>query len=221
MIKWIAFITMVIDHIGMIFFPNIEVLRYIGRVSMPLYAYCLARGFTVSSEKGTLGKYFAKIAAFALASEIVYYFVMGHGMNIGITWLLALVFMVCSVHMRTEGFFVGLISLLGCFAVCAVISPMYGWYGMVLPYYFWSNMDKRDIATSPRGRFDLSWGIMTTEMILITFLYGNFDQFFAILALPILWLVLPLEKEIRFPNWLNYLAYPGHLLILGVIALLF
>ena len=212
MIKWIAFITMVIDHVGLIFFPNLMFLRYIGRVSMPLYAYCLARGFKSSNEKGTLGKYFLKIIIFTVLSEIPYHLVIDDGFNIGVTWVLALVFMICARHMRQEGFFVGLFSLLGCFLACNIINPMYGWYGMVLPYYFLINMD---------DNYNVTWAPMFIEMFLITFLYGNVNQYLALISIPVLWFILPLEKDVKFPNWLNHLAYPCHILLLGFIELLF
>ena len=45
MIKLLATLFMFIDHVGMILFPDIRDLRLIGRISMPLFAYCVARGF--------------------------------------------------------------------------------------------------------------------------------------------------------------------------------
>lgn len=57
MIKILAALFMLIDHIGMIFFPENYLLRIIGRVSMPLFAYCIARGFYFSEQKGTTGRY--------------------------------------------------------------------------------------------------------------------------------------------------------------------
>ena len=35
---------MTLDHIGIIFFPNIIFFRIIGRMSFPLFAYCTASG---------------------------------------------------------------------------------------------------------------------------------------------------------------------------------
>lgn len=51
---------MVIDHIGVIFFPNDLIWRYIGRVSMPIFAYFIAEGCRYThSPWGYLGKLFA------------------------------------------------------------------------------------------------------------------------------------------------------------------
>jgi hypothetical protein len=43
-IKIIALIAMVIDHIGMFFYPDMVVLRMIGRLSFPLFAWLIANG---------------------------------------------------------------------------------------------------------------------------------------------------------------------------------
>ena len=44
MIKIIALITMTIDHIGLMLFPNYHIFRIIGRIAMPLFCYMIAEG---------------------------------------------------------------------------------------------------------------------------------------------------------------------------------
>jgi len=43
-IKLLAAIFMVIDHVGLVFFPQVFVFRVIGRLSFPLFAWLLAQG---------------------------------------------------------------------------------------------------------------------------------------------------------------------------------
>lgn len=43
---------MVIDHVGVIFFPDTIELRIIGRLAMPFFAFSIARGFLLFDEKG-------------------------------------------------------------------------------------------------------------------------------------------------------------------------
>jgi len=40
--QWIAIITMVVDHIGYVWFPEAPIWRIIGRLAFPIYAYYVA-----------------------------------------------------------------------------------------------------------------------------------------------------------------------------------
>ena len=43
-LKIIACIAMLIDHIGGAFFPEVGVFRWIGRLAFPIFCYCLTVG---------------------------------------------------------------------------------------------------------------------------------------------------------------------------------
>ena len=43
-LKLIALVTMTIDHIGMQLFPRVRLLRIIGRLAFPIFAYMIAEG---------------------------------------------------------------------------------------------------------------------------------------------------------------------------------
>ena len=45
MIKFIAAMLMLADHIGAILFPEFIVLRILGRLAMPMFAFSMARAF--------------------------------------------------------------------------------------------------------------------------------------------------------------------------------
>lgn len=44
-LKTIAIITMVIDHLGLYFFPEYEIMRVIGRISMPIFCFFAGYNF--------------------------------------------------------------------------------------------------------------------------------------------------------------------------------
>lgn len=90
MIKLVAAVLMAIDHIGLVFFPNSIYWRLIGRLSMPLFAYSIARGYRHSRENKTLNRYLFNMFVFAVISQIPYYLVAGEGTNIGFTWAFSL-----------------------------------------------------------------------------------------------------------------------------------
>lgn len=43
-LKLLALLTMTVDHIGVHLFPQYPILRIIGRLAFPIYAYCIAEG---------------------------------------------------------------------------------------------------------------------------------------------------------------------------------
>ena len=68
-LKIIALITMLIDHVGAIFFPELTFLRYIGRISFPLYAFLVSEGVAHTSSKQN---YAIRLIGFAILSEVPY-----------------------------------------------------------------------------------------------------------------------------------------------------
>ena len=50
-LKIIALIAMTIDHVGLILLPQVELLRIIGRLSFPIFAYMIAEGCFFTHDK--------------------------------------------------------------------------------------------------------------------------------------------------------------------------
>ncbi|MDE5859000.1 MAG: conjugal transfer protein TraX [Oscillospiraceae bacterium] len=69
LLKLIAIISMLIDHIGSVFFPDMPVFRYAGRLAFPIFAYCLTVGLLYTSN---IKKYLTRLGIFALISQPLY-----------------------------------------------------------------------------------------------------------------------------------------------------
>lgn len=69
-IKILAISTMTIDHIGFLIYPEILLLRIIGRLAFPLFAYLVALGLT-STKKPR--KYILTLLIFGIISQIPYF----------------------------------------------------------------------------------------------------------------------------------------------------
>ncbi|SNX54090.1 TraX family protein [Thermoanaerobacterium sp. RBIITD] len=85
-LKLIALLTMVIDHVGAVLYPNIIVLRMIGRISFPIFAYLLALGYKSTHDAK---KYLKRLLLFGLLSEIPYILAFNSD-NLNIFFTLAL-----------------------------------------------------------------------------------------------------------------------------------
>lgn len=77
-LKLIAIITMIIDHIGAAFFPGVTIFRTIGRIAFPIFAYQLAKGYKHTSN---LSAYSIRLLIFALISYIPYIYFLGEGLT--------------------------------------------------------------------------------------------------------------------------------------------
>ena len=68
-IKLVAAATMLADHAGVLLFPRVAVLRWIGRLAFPLFAFCLGDGCQYT---GNRTRYFLRIFLLGLACQIVF-----------------------------------------------------------------------------------------------------------------------------------------------------
>ena len=68
-LKVLACITMVIDHVGLLFFPSQLIFRKIGRLALPLFAFLLAEGCKYTRNKK---KHFLLLLFFASVCQCVY-----------------------------------------------------------------------------------------------------------------------------------------------------
>lgn len=195
---------MVIDHAGYIFFPDVIYWRLIGRLSMPFFAYGIARGYGYSHTKGTEGNYLKKLILFAVLSQVPYYLMAGEGTNIGFTWALSLLLLI--ILSRTD------ISrpraVIECLAVlCAayLLDVDYGVYGVLMPLAL---------------RTQYKYHKMFLHTVILWALYvlmngiGGLIQVFSCLTVPILVAIEPIDGKIRLSRRFFYVFYPAHILIL-------
>ncbi len=66
-LKILAIVTMLVDHTGAILFPQFPVLRIIGRISFPIFAFLISEGLLHTSN---VKKYLWRLFLFALISEV-------------------------------------------------------------------------------------------------------------------------------------------------------
>ena len=68
-LKIIAVISMLVDHIGSYLLPNVTVLRFIGRISFPIFAFMIAEGCRYTKNKK---RYLLNMATLAIVCQILF-----------------------------------------------------------------------------------------------------------------------------------------------------
>ena len=71
-LKIIAAASMTLDHIGVILFPQVEILRILGRLALPIFAFMIAEGCKYTRNRR---KYFGMVFGLGTVCLVVYYFV--------------------------------------------------------------------------------------------------------------------------------------------------
>ncbi|TRO44738.1 hypothetical protein E2P42_01340 [Candidatus Bathyarchaeota archaeon] len=69
-LKVLAIVTMTIDHVGTLLYPDLQFLKIIGRLAFPLFAYLMVLGVD-STQKPW--KYMITILGFAIVSQVPYF----------------------------------------------------------------------------------------------------------------------------------------------------
>ena len=98
-LKFIACFCMLVDHIGYVFFPtSLYILRVIGRISMPIFAFFVAEGCKYTKDKT---KHFLLMFGLGVFCQIVYFFVL-HSlyMSILITFSLSILMIYALQHFK-------------------------------------------------------------------------------------------------------------------------
>jgi hypothetical protein len=207
-LKLLAIITMVIDHTGAILFPKIALLRIIGRLSFPIFAFLISEGlFHTSNVKAYLGRLFI----FAMISEVPYdlafYGVPYHpeSQNIFFTLFLGLAAIaVLQTYLSKNS--VASIALAGAAVLLAeVLHTDYGWFGVVTVIVFYCFKKYQTKGVFVFSALNTGYGLL-----------GSSLQIYAMAAsIPILLYNGENAKNGKF-NWqyFFYAFYPLHLLLL-------
>lgn len=222
-IKIIAIVTMLIDHVGAILMPyNLE-LRTIGRISFPLFCFLIVNGFHYTKDKK---KYLMRMGLFALISEIPYDLAFYHkinfsSQNVFLTLFLGLLLIIICDKIKENKklnkyrHIVQLLPLGIISFVSTITSADYKWYGILLIfllYKTYGNKIKNKILMSS----------MIILMGVLYFLINNLDgQLIA--AISSVFIFLFEDKKVTVNKWIKiamYIFYPLHLTILFILSII-
>lgn len=236
-LKIIGIISMVIDHIGLVFFPEIIIFRIIGRLAFPIFAFAVAEGYSKTHSKA---KYALRMLIFALISTYPFLLIAPDGLTLNImyTFLFSIGVMYLydklqqakadyntnSVEPKSIGsqnillysvaFYGALIFVI---AFTITVPTDYYFYGVfsVLIFYVY------------RGSFlkqALYFSVITIGFCLVTIVPEqsfmlNILQCFSLLSLPILYFYNGKRGKLNL-KYLFYIFYPLQFIVLYIVKIL-
>ena len=195
-IQCVAALTMLMDHIGAVFFPAVIGFRAIGRLSFPLFAFGIAQGVTYTSD---FRKYFLRILMAAAVSQPIYMKLFALT-QLNPLFMLAWGALALYFWREEKKVFAGILLLGAYFA-----DMSYGWYGVWTIFFFGFYGMKESLCFYGQVALNVLYGLTTGAwvQILSLFSFGLLDG---------KWRIAALSKKL--PRYFFYVFYPLHLLVL-------
>ena len=230
-LKILGAIFMVIDHVGLMFFPYVKVLRIIGRLAYPIFAFMIAEGCYYTKNKV---RYFLNIFILGAVCQLVYYFYDGQlYMSILITFSLSILVIYAMQFMKetlfsNKGLLIKSLSI-AIFALSIVALYFLNEF-LEIDYGFWGSLAPAFaiILRKPQNCNSKLWDVIDNNVsrvlafglgLLLLALNNSSIQIYSLLCLPILLLYSGKRGKLKM-KYFFYFFYPIHLLVLQGIAIL-
>ena len=229
-LKLVAAVLMVVDHVGLMFFPQVRLFRIIGRLALPIFAFFIAEGCRYTRSRK---RYWGTIFALGAFCQIVYFLASGDTyMNILITFSLGILVIYALqdlkdalAQLEKAPMIRASVELVLAVALVWFLNRWleidYGFWGCMLPVWaslfhargaYWSGiLDKLD---NPKIH-----ALAMVPGLLLLWKTSSTIQGYALLAIPLLLCYSGKRGSARFKYWF-YLFYPLHLALLEGIAMI-
>lgn len=230
-LKIIAMISMVIDHIGFVFFPQCIILRYIGRIAFPIYCFLLVEGFFYTHN---VYKYMARLFSFAIISEIPFNLGLYNTLiytgntNVFFTLFIGLAVIFCAqvIYRKTNDRSMGMICAVVGMVLAYKIRCDYSYTGILMIYVFYLMREGRISGTEQsRNRATM---IMCLLITMIMLMHKGYIENYGVFALVFillysgkktggLWDKLHMNKCNTLMKYVFYAFYPVHLFVIYIL----
>ena len=217
-LKYIAIITMIIDHIAFLFIPLsspiYSICRVIGKLTAPIMCYFLAEGYKYTSSKT---KYATRLLVFAIISQFAFSLTFYHtlfSLNLfNMIFTLFLCFLVLLSYEKIRNKLIKWIVIsclvaVSYFSDWGIFAPLW-----VLGFYVFENETLKQVVYY----YTITIFVIIFKCIIINnYSWNNIlIQLGLFLFIPVLYLYNG-EKgnSNKFNKWFFYIFYPLHLIIL-------
>lgn len=230
LLKILALIFMMIDHLGASVFPGVGELRMIGRLAFPIYCWCMVVGFCYTR---SVPRYLLRLGLIGLISQPLYMVALNHPLNVPNIFLTLLLGLCGLWGIRERKLLSHIWAPVLAMVAAVAFQCSYGWPGVLLILVLYACRTSRPAIASVMIVFCLYWGVSSAAVYEIGPLnlqplrswkyYGLISPFLklqamALLSLPLILIRMP--WKVRMPAWLGYALYPLHLAALILIQYL-
>lgn len=214
-LKTFAIISMLIDHTGAVLFPEMLILRIIGRLAFPIFAFLLVEGYFHTRD---VQKYLTRLSIFAILSEVpfdlAFYGTVWHfeHQNIFFTLFLGLWGIYFIDKFKDTQPKKGQLLFWGLALISILLFTDYIIFGMLTVYFFHRYRDQKVRAMLNVSAVHILLGMLGSGLFGGTFNAGIFIQVLATLSMVLIGFYNG-EKG-RSMKYVFYAFYPVHLLLL-------
>lgn len=211
-LKLIAATAMVLDHVGLMFFPQNPLLRIIGRLAFPIFAFMIAEGCKYTRSRL---RYFFHLFTLALVCQVVYFLADGSMylsvlFTFSLSVLLIFALQYCKAKLSASRCLLFLASVAAVFLLNRLFIIDYGFWGCMLPV-FAAALHNTEFDRQPMNTAMLTLGLVPLWLDL-----GGL-QLYALAAVPLL-LCYSGNRGKRKMKYFFYIFYPAHLALLQIIV---
>ncbi len=214
-LKIIAAVSMLIDHTGAILFPEMRILRILGRIAFPIFSYMISEGCIYTRNKG---RYLGTIFAMAVIYQLVYFgFTQDMYLSILFTFSFAIVVIYALLNFKkkknTLSFLAFVLSVAAVYVINEKFTVDYGFWGCMTPVFATLfEKDKQKGHTLPV----LS---MTVCLIILAHLSASPNQIYSLMSVPLLLMYSGKRGKYNM-KYFFYIFYPVHLIVLQIIDII-
>ena len=220
LLKLIACISMLIDHVGKVFFPQYIVFRWIGRLAFPIFCYCLTVGLLYTHN---IYKYLLRLGIVAIISQ-PFYILAFHpndffnnilNLNIYFTLFISLL---AVWGFKEKKWFVFIIAII----ITALVNFDYSLNGIILMliFYLCRNKPKLGVVLFILNYIPILFNTSITDSYALVI--GNYAigfECFSLFAIPFIF--LKTSTNFKISKWIFYVFYPLHLFVIYVFRMIF
>lgn len=237
MLKVIACLLMLIDHTGAILFPENMILRLIGRLSFPIFAYLIAIGYSKTS---SFPQYMYRLLIFAFVAQIPFslafaeqitihnfsdflsFFVGSPKPHLNIFFTLAFGLLAILIWDKGNFIFGKTLLVVAIGIIAELLHTDYSMYGVVMILGFYIFRDSKIKTFISQCFIYLLFSASEVIYYFYKFQVESMELFWFNQALSILGLIFIFMyngKKGRNLKYLFYAFYPVHLLVLALIRI--